>query len=325
MSLRATDGELSWIAAATGATSVRRGERIQSLWSGYGELFRVHLTGAAVETAVVKWARPPARLRAAATDASHARKCRSYDVEARWYRSFAARCDDTCRVAALLGSRAADGEWIFVLEDLDAAGFTERRRDPSPAELDACLAWLAAFHARFLGVAPDGLWQTGTYWHLATRPDELAAIDDGELREAAPALDRALETGAYRTLLHGDAKPANFCFARGGNAVAAVDFQYVGGGCGMKDVAYLLSDPASSQSSDAVERRQLDAYFGHLRRALAHHRSSVDADALERKWRALYPIACADYYRFLAGWAKDHWTCCARGQRRVDEVLRSLG
>jgi hypothetical protein len=28
--------ELAWIAEATGATSARRAERIQSLWSGYG-------------------------------------------------------------------------------------------------------------------------------------------------------------------------------------------------------------------------------------------------------------------------------------------------
>ena len=42
--------ELDWVAKATGATSARRGERIQSLWSGYGELFRVELTGADVET-----------------------------------------------------------------------------------------------------------------------------------------------------------------------------------------------------------------------------------------------------------------------------------
>jgi hypothetical protein len=312
--------DLSWIAKATGATHVRKGERIQSLWSGYGEIFRVHLTGAEVPTAIVKSVQPPAHLRG--SDRSHARKCRSYHVETAWYRTLGKQCDASCRVPALIESQVANDEWSFLLEDLDAAGFAERRRDPKSGEMETCLAWLAAFHARFLGVAPNGLWKVGTYWHLATRPDELAAIDDVALREAAPVLDRRLRSCVFQTLVHGDAKPANFCFAPGGRAVAAVDFQYVGGGCGMKDVAYLLSSP--SHGAAALERRYLDTYFKHLREALAHRGEALDVVALETEWRALYPIACADYYRFLAGWAKEHWRSDGHGQRVLQEVLRTL-
>ncbi|MBX3223161.1 MAG: phosphotransferase [Labilithrix sp.] len=318
------EAELRWIAEATGARDVRRGDRIQSLWGGYGELLRVRLVGAEAETAILKWVKPPALKRSpkgASPDASHARKCRSYDVETAWYRDYAARCDDSCRVPARIASRVANGEWLLLLEDLDAAGFPERRRSATGAELDVCLAWLAAFHARFLGVAPAGLWRSGTYWHLATRADELAAIDDDALREAAPELDRRLRSCAYATLVHGDAKLANFCFARRGGAVAAVDFQYVGGGTGMKDVAYLL---CGHFGDDALERRHLDGYFRHLRAALALRAEPVDADALVAEWRALYPIACADYYRFLAGWSKAHWRSDAYGQRLVRDVLRSL-
>lgn len=36
----------------------------------------------------------------------------------------------------------------------------------------------------------------------------------------------------FQTFVHGDAKLANFCF--GSNNVAAVDFQYVGKGIGVK-------------------------------------------------------------------------------------------
>ena len=182
-------------------------------------------------------------------------------METTWYRTLASRCDDACRVPRLVDARSSNEDWLIALEDIDAAGFPERRRDPGPVGMDACLRWLAAFHARFLGVAPDGLWKHGTYWHLATRQEELAAIEDPELRAAAPQLDQRLRACVFQTLVHGDAKPANFCFARGGGSVAAVDFQYVGGGCGMKDVAYLLSD-------EPGEQRWLDGYFGHLRRAL---------------------------------------------------------
>jgi hypothetical protein len=309
--------ELDWVAKATGATSARRVERTQSLWSGYGEIVRLELTGADVETVVVKSVQPPVRVRGAKKDVSHARKCRSYDVETTWYRTFSSRCDDTCRVPRFIDARGANEEWLIALEDIDAAGFPERRRDPGASGMDACLRWLAAFHARFLGVAPEGLWKNGTYWHLATRQDELAAMEDAELRAAAPLLDQKLRACAFQTLVHGDAKPANFCFARGGAAVAAVDFQYVGGGCGMKDVAYLLSD-------DPAEPRWLDVYFGHLRSALDLRPQRVDVGVVEREWRALYPIARADYHRFLAGWAREHWRRDVHAQKLTREVLRTL-
>src|SRR5690606_30018827 len=87
-----------------------------------------------------------------------------------------------------------------------------RRGSPRPDELDACLTWLAELHAHFLGREPDRLWPRGTYWHLATRPDELARTRDAELRSLAPELDRALGEARYRTFVHGDAKIQNFCF-----------------------------------------------------------------------------------------------------------------
>ncbi len=294
------DDELQWIATMTGATRARAGERVQSLWSGYGEIVRVRLDGAASDSVIVKSVKPPARARGKHDDPSHARKCRSYDVEMAWYRSFAARCDASCRVPAFIGGRVANGAWLVVLEDLDLAGFAERRRRATGAELDVCLAWLAAFHARFLGAAPAGLWKTGTYWHLATRLDELAATGDAALQAEAPLLDRQLEAATFQTLVHGDAKLANFCFARGGHGVAAVDFQYVGGGCGMKDVAYLLhGEPASA----AIEQRHLDTYFKHLRDAVRALHPPVDVAALETEWRALYAVAGADFARFLRGWS----------------------
>jgi hypothetical protein len=298
------DEELAWLANATGANRARRGDRVQSLWSGYGEIVRVRLTVAREDrTVIVKSVKPPAPVRgrsvSKADDASHARKCRSYDVEMAWYRSLASRCDDACRIPRFIDGRSGGGEWLFVLEDLDDAGFAERRRRATHAELDVCLAWLAAFHARFLGVAPEGLWKTGTYWHLATRTDDLSAIDDAELRAAAPVLDRQLRAATFQTLVHGDAKLANFCFARGGRGVAAVDFQYVGGGCGMKDVAYLLY---GESGSPVVEQRHLDTYFKVLREQVTKLHPAIDVTALESEWRALYPIAGADFRRFLAGW-----------------------
>jgi hypothetical protein len=315
-------GDLASIAKAIGASRVRRADRIQSLWSGYGEIFRVEVEGAAFATAIVKRVLPPAHSREEKESRSHARKCRSYDVELAWYRRFASQCDDACRVPKLLASESAKDEWTFVLEDLDAIGFSKRTHDPNATQAEACLAWIAAFHGRFLRVAPTQLWKSGTYWHLATRPDELAAIDDDALRAAAPTLDRQLRDASFQTLVHGDAKPANFCFSQNGAAVAAVDFQYVGGGCGMKDVAYFLAD--DDLAAD-VEARRLDFYFARLREALVLRTDAVDVAALEQEWRALYVVAKVDFYRFLAGWSKTQWRRQTRAQRIARDLVSTLG
>jgi hypothetical protein len=280
-------GVLDWICEATGARRATRRERIQSLWSGYGEVFRVVLENGPAPTVVVKRVAPPESVRGTASDT---RKRRSYDVEHTFYRAFAPRCDDSCRVARLIASRITDGEWWFVLEDLDAAGFSERRDPAQGVWLDSCLAWLAAFHARFIGEPCTNLWREGTYWHLATRLDELAAVRDPTLRDVAATVDAQLSGARYQTLLHGDPKEANFCFTRDGRAVAAVDFQYAGRGCAMKDVAYLLHGHADSH---------LETYFRYL---LPLVQRDLDVDALEAEWRALFPVAQLDFKRFLAGW-----------------------
>uniref|UniRef100_A0A3B5QII7 Uncharacterized protein n=1 Tax=Xiphophorus maculatus TaxID=8083 RepID=A0A3B5QII7_XIPMA len=76
------------------------------------------------------------------------------------------------------------------------------------------LSWLIHFHALFLGVTPEGLWPVGTYWHLETRPDELEAMDDVELKAAASDINRVLNKCHFKTIVHGDAKLANFCFSK---------------------------------------------------------------------------------------------------------------
>lgn len=292
--------DLEWIAAVTGAKRARRHERVQTLWSGYGEIVRVALDGASVPSVIVKHV-AARRGPTSESDVSHARKLRSYEVEWTFYERFAADCG-ACRVPRFVAARGPS----MVLEDLDAAGFAGRKHAPRGAALDACLAWLAAFHATFMGRVPEGLWEEGTYWHLATRRDELAVIADPTLREAAAAIDRKIVECTHRTWVHGDAKAANFCFGDDGG-VAAVDFQYVGGGCGMKDVAYLV---AGEPDEDAL----VDRYFAHLRAR------GVD-DAVEREWRPLYRWACADFYRFLAGWAPGSYAHDAHAQRLVRDVI----
>ena len=66
-----------FVTNVTGARSIVRRECIQPLWSGYGEIMRVHLEGTEVRTAIVKSIHPLAQR---SSDVSHTRKCKSYDL-----------------------------------------------------------------------------------------------------------------------------------------------------------------------------------------------------------------------------------------------------
>lgn len=306
------------IRRATRAENVELGERIQSLWSGYGEIRRVELRGARAPSAILKRVTPPDERKLAHDPAklrSHRRKLRSYAVELAFYRQFAAAGRGSARLPELYWADSTADRVLFLLEDLDLAGYPDRRSRCSEAELGACLRWLAAFHAAYLGTEPSGLWKVGTYWHLATRPEELAALGAHPLRSAAARIDHRLSASQYRTLVHGDAKLENFCFGPAG--VAAVDFQYVGGGVGVKDVAYFLSSCFSPSECAAQIPRCLDIYFAELRSALP---DAVDGAELEHEWRALFPFAWVDFFRFLLGWAPSY----AVGDRYSEALTREV-
>lgn len=256
------------------------------------------------------------------------------EVEAEFYRGYAPRLAGVARVPALFSSETLGkkGERYLLLEDLDAVGYASRmfRYEASDAHIRACLLWLARLHATFLaraGPPPPGLWECGCYWHLGTRSDELAAMEDGDLKRAAPAIDGRLRGAAWSTVVHGDAKLANFCFPDKGSAgdeegdVAAVDFQYTGGGVGVRDVAYLLGSCMDEERLERDVEQLLAEYFSALRGA-AKTTSEADLSEVETEWRALWPLAVADFQRFLAGWAPGHWKMNGYSARLADEVAR---
>jgi len=312
---------------AVGAEAIVSRQVLQSLWSGYGEIVRLELAGGRLPSVVLKYIALPEAVvhpRGWNTDRSHQRKLRSYEVEMHWYRDWADRCTRECRVAQCYGAMSAEGTDVIVLEDLDRAGFPLRYSVLDLAGVKLCLDWLAGFHANFMGAAPASLWETGSYWHLATRPDEWAAMADGPLKEAAAEIDRRLNACRFQTVIHGDAKVANFCFGDKLSPVAAVDFQYVGAGCGMKVVAYLLGSCLSEAECDRWQDELLDHYFGRLRAGLSRLAMAIDGQALEAEWRAMYPVAWTDFYRFLLGWMPGHHKINDYTRRLAKEVLASL-
>ena len=222
-------------------------------------------------------------------------------------------------------SSGPNDEYLMILEDLDAAGFPMRHDTLTYQQMQPCIHWLANFHVLHLNVNPKGLWEEGSYWHLDTRPNELEALDDLPLKNAAAAIDKKLKDCRYQTLVHGDAKLANFCFSEDGQRVAAVDFQYVGGGCGMKDLAYFIGSCLYEDDCDRYEQAILDDYFSAFSEALERLGSKVDASALESEWRALFKYAWADFHRFVKGWSPGHWKINTYSERITKEVIDELG
>lgn len=310
------------VAAALAAAGLRPSGRettLCSLWAGYGKVTSVDVVDEATNTKrpiVVKCVSPPAAPR---DDQGHARKLDSYVAEAAFYRDVAPRLagsDSRCPVAAPLAvveaGHGEDGSYslALALSDLRPSFPIFTRGGLKPPQIKAALTWLAGFHAAHWGLAdrsdvPPLLKQRqGTFWHLATRPEEYDSIpsDWSDLKAAAHAIDARLRhaaAGPHGVLVHGDAKAANFCWSPDGKNAAAFDFQYVGAGVGAQDVAYLLSSAGTSR--DADEDDALAFYLDELLKALAAagtDPAGYDMDTL----REHYDLAAADFVRFMAGW-----------------------
>jgi len=317
---------MQYLLKVTESSACKEVEVIQTLWSDYGKISRYQLFGSSLETVVVKCIslnQANEHPRGWNTDIGHQRKVKSYKVETHWYKNWNQRCTVHCRVPQFIGSYAEGQDQWIVLEDLNT-DFPLLKHQLDMPSVVACLKWLANFHATFLGETPTGLWEIGTYWHLNTRPDEFEKIEHQELKSKAHVIDRLLNQCQYQTIVHGDAKLANFCFSEMGNRIAAVDFQYVGGGCGMKDVAYFLGSCLSSSECELYQDELLDVYFSALRLALASSSLSIDFTELEGEWRQLYPVACTDFTRFLLGWMPSHQKVNNYHLNMMNEVLSKL-
>lgn len=323
---------LKIIQEATKATEIEELEVIQSLWSGYGEIVRFKVYGNKdLNNVIVKHVRLPQAKnhpRGWNTEISHERKVKSYEIETTWYKHYNQRCNVDCRTPKCLALEHKEDEVLMVMEDLDDSGFAERRSSVTMEDMEVCLSWLANFHATFMHSKPEGLWDSGTYWHLQTRPEELEALQDIPLKEAAAIIDQYLRQAKYQSFVHGDAKLANFCFGKNDNGsvkVACVDFQYIGGGCGMKDVAYFIGSCLYEADCERYETHLLDFYFFQLRKAITSKQSDIDVDELEKEWRYLYHFAWADFHRFLKGWSPGHWKINSYSERVCREVIDFLG
>lgn len=287
----------------TKSTSIIKSDLIQLLWGGYGELLKVKLNNEIISTAIIKYVVLPLDLY---NSISHQRKVKSYEVEMNWYTHYSNLTNDLCRVPKCFGTTKEDNKFVIILENLDESGYPLRKRHVSINEAKVCLKWLANFHATFINSNSANLWEVGTYWNLDTRPEEFERMNDLELKKFAKEIDSKLNNCKYKTLVHGDAKIANFCFSKDITKTAVVDFQYVGSGCGMKDVAYFFDSAIPESKCHEWEEELLSYYFNELKIACNLLKKDIKFEELEKEWRYLYPLCWADFYRFLSGWIPNH-------------------
>ena len=290
------------------AKQIQSTELIQQLWSGYGELLRVVTDSGSIIVKLIQFPNERNHPRGWSSNIGHERKKKSYQVEQHWYESI--QPISNARMAGLVDKGKIGEQDYLLLEDLSSSNFKVKHAIDW-TEIDMCLSWLAHFHRHFIGQSTSGLWSIGTYWHLDTRPEELAVLEDEDLKIAAPLIDAKLNNAKYQTIVHGDAKLANFLF--NDTKAAAVDFQYVGGGVGVKDLAYFMSSIFHEDELDAHESRCLDTYFDYL-----------NMPDVEKEWRELYPFAWCDFYRFLKGWSPGHWKINTYSERMKHKALQCL-
>jgi len=321
-----TTTDQDFICQQIDATTILSQTLIQKLWSDYGVLLKLQTNSPTHQSVIVKKISLPKiqhHPRGWNTDVSHQRKIKSYQVETNFYQHYNEHSSTHCYYPKYLGSMSSENETLITLEDLDALGFNKRCDFLSFDEAKICIKWLAHFHGKFLNITPTGLWDTGTYWHLATRLDELDAINDPVLKKAAPLIDKKLNQCEFKTIVHGDAKVANFCFSQ--NAVAAVDFQYVGGGCGMKDLTYFLGSTLSDEEIENHEQEILNFYFDELQKSMELNKKNQPFQKIKTQWLQLYPFAWADFHRFLEGWRPGHWKLGNYSTRQLNFALQKLG
>ncbi|WP_238930417.1 phosphotransferase [Vibrio sp. S9_S30] len=318
---------------------------IQTLWGGFGRLERWYLNSKgdsdAIENSVIaKWIELPETLahpRGWNTERSTNRKRKSYIIEANWYLNFSTQKDPRCLMPIGLKVDSTPSQYVIVMSDLRDDGLTEVVKDSDVRHWKLCLKWLANFHAKYLGTSPNlsnqgetlwaqetSLWSQGTYWHLDTRPDELQAMAASPFKQYAKAIDSVLKSAPFPTLVHGDAKLANFCFSPNVDSVGAVDFQYVGKGCAMKDVMLFISSCVPMEEAKEVENLLLDYYFSQFEDAMSFYHPEHNAKWVIQSWEPFYYVAWADFIRFLYGWSPEHWkineysiSCATKGLEYV--------
>lgn len=298
-------------------------QHCQALWSGCGHIYKFTYQG---NMLVAKVAAVPAQLEhrhIAQSEHSLNRKHRSYEKELMFYQDTAQDYLNECALPQVKAVANRDEAFVFVFTDFETQGYRNVSK-AEPWHVTQMIAWLARFHA--IGLVSShtpNIYGRGNYWHLSTRPDEYERMIPGLLKNSANRIDQRLRDCPYQTLIHGDAKVANFAFSQG--KALGYDFQHVGLGVGIADVMLLLTSLYCGRDLELHVEQYLNLYFEQLSEALAPSWNSEQFNDLEKSWRRLWAFVWADFHRFLLGWKPDHEKLTAYMLHQTELCLAQLG
>lgn len=213
----------------------------------------------------------------------------------------------------------------FFMNDL-SEHYTYHPEAPSLIQAQYALDWLAKWHSCFWMKPwqwPKKLWDNGNFWVLGKKgKDNLSSIpstwnlslkfiqkkhseilqEQGfknfgkRIQEAASSISTILATSKYRTIIHGDFKPANIFFSE--EKCAVCDFQFSGPGSPFHDIMYFLF-PDALMNFSGEEENLLKYYFERLTEYGITNISWEDG----QKW---YKLCTLDYLRYLL---EKGWVC----------------
>lgn len=192
------------------------------------------------------------------------------------------------------------------------------------------------------------IWLNGGYTYLATRRTEYSSLAkdyeaewnepltdwvDGEsisISEIAAAFLAPKLSGwspieAYQTLIHGDVKSENLFTSISGEEIAFYDFQYVGLGLGVCDLAKLFtcSVPLSMLVADRNVPGELTMQPGERQLLELYWKRLKEVGKQEYKWEIFvrhWETALVDWLRFQASWG--FWGNTEWLEARVRSILK---
>jgi hypothetical protein len=192
------------------------------------------------------------------------------------------------------------------------------------------------------------VWLNGGYTYLATRRkeyeglvmdkesewnmvltsrtrDEAQSIAERVAAFLAPAVSMPTQIERYQTLIHGDVKSENLFTSKSGEEVAFYDFQYVGLGLGVCDLAKLFtcSIPLDMLVANRNIPHELPMQDGERTLLERYWKKLKEAGMQEYEWKIFeihWEIALVDWLRFQASWG--FWGNTQWLEARVRSILK---
>lgn len=213
-----------------------------------------------------------------------------YQRECEFYRSI--RPLTEVAAPALVAAHVADDDFCLVLEDLAGSVQGDQFTEATDEQLVLAIEQAAALQAPVWGQVdrtefdpyredPDqraaAYGERMPFFHAVVQERLGAGLDP----DVATMLGRFVElTSAYVgradpvTLVHGDFRPDNFLYAAatGAPPIMIVDWQTLGLGTGVTDVAYLLGAAVAPERRREIEHDMIDRYLDELSARGVDHR-----------------------------------------------------